>query len=156
LNYSFAGTLTTTEVAMDEQDLDSLRKEVAAYIVKHRLTPDEIEGKLYRLSIGRVLYIAVGLTLIIGVGVVMPVSILIETSIWGGLAATALGWWVLAGGAFVNIREAIAEHMVYSWCAERDIPRTLWLAMRDGLVTQMPPRTRWFARFVDPPPRDQK
>lgn|GEM_PF-6782658 len=136
---------------MSDPQMDALRREFSDYLTKHRLTPDDIEGKLYRLSFWRAFYVLLCLVVIVGVGIVAPVVIALEGEVVVGLLLGAFFWYALAWTPLANGREALAEHVVYSWCAKRDVPRTMWLRMQSELVKQMPPRVRWFAKYVDPP-----
>jgi hypothetical protein len=109
-----------------------------------------LEGKLYRLSFWRVFYIVLCLIVIVGLGIVLPLYICSQNYL-GGLVFTLFLWWLIMAPIYLNCLEAIAQHVVYSWCARRNIPRIEWISRREELLQQLPPRTRWFATYVDAP-----
>jgi hypothetical protein len=108
-----------------------------------RLTPNDLNGDLYRLSIWRVLYILLGLSLYVG----LPIGVLVGDGVLPALGITA-GMWLVCMGGVLNMREAICEHVVGRWCSQHNISRLSWISNRQELASELPAFTRWAAKHL--------
>ena len=117
-------------------------------IVRFKLTRDELAGKLYRLSLWRVFYVALGLGLVLSGVVALPIYMLASGE---SIGATLFLWAFISLMLFApaqNVREAICEHIVGSWCAKRGLSTLDWIHGRGRLAPELPRRVKWAARYL--------
>jgi hypothetical protein len=132
---------------MEESDLDRLYEDYAKRCELLGLSRDH--EKPYKLSFGRVFYFALCAFVVVVIGILVPIWTGFKVSILAGMVLAICVWLITYGTAFRNGRQVLAEHVVYRWCAKRNITKTQWRWQRSQLTALMPSYVRWFTPYVD-------
>jgi len=101
-------------------------------VQRYRLTPKDLEGKPYKLSVFRALYILLGLVMFIG----GPIYFFAAGSFSVALILTGGLWFVMFQG-ILNVREAICEHIVGNWCAKEGYSKLELINHEQEIISAM-------------------